>query len=541
MFIISKRHYYIILALIVASNITLISLTFSREYIISNLNSDNSIYALMAKDLIVDGKLNIFFYGQNYMGPLTSVMIAVSQLIINIIGIRHKVPYFNTDYIIDPLSLTIASSFLQIMGSLFICEAIRIKFGYKSALIILVSCLFGTSSVYAHNYLPNGPEMQLFCIGLLMFVFAKNYHQILLGIALGFGWWMNQSIVFIALPLLIFIMKDDSKLENLKSELFRKETLVKNKSILIVMLLIIILGVISNEVGYYEIKSIVNFKSRSGTKAIILPILIYILYVFFKSFVKKNEIVQYLIKLVNKFKFFIIGCILSYFPVFIGVQLKWYEKSYTPKFELVKFSSIPNYIIKLIIDYYPNLFGFSFLTFLGSMFFIILLYILTQNTISLWRKKIENIDWKDLITIGIVVNILYVLLSFRSQTEYAVRYSFFLIYFSPLILYLSEKRWIKKVSIGLLAIYCISVANHISDIRIKKQVFRELKNLKESGYKLCYANFWDAYRLEYLTDGNVQFIVHESQDRTKKINEARKRINREKCLYNKKDKSISKF
>lgn len=536
-----KNYYFLLVTTLVIFNILLISMTAGRNYIFSHLNSDNSIYALMAKDLIKDGKLNIFFYGQNYMGPLTSIMIAISQFVLNFFGVKYLVPHFETEYIIDPISITLGSSMLQIFGALLFSEGIRNKFGMKSAIITLVSCLFGTAAVFSHNYLPNGPEIQLFCIGLLIYLFSKDVHKFFLGLALGFSWWMNQSVVFAVIPLLVFMVRNDIKLEVLKNKMFSKETIRKNKAMVVFLLLVILMGIIANEIGYFEFNSVIKFKSRSGTKAIFFPILFYVLYVFTQCFESRIELYKYIKENLLEFRYFLIGSVLGYLPVIIGVKLNWYENSYTPKFELVKISSLPGYLMKLITDYYPKVFGFNFSYLLGTIVFVVTILIVSKNILNIWKQKIHKIDWKDLLSIGFLINVMFVVLSQRSQSEYASRYSFYLIYITPLLLYLAENKWIKRISLIILLVYIINVSSFVKEITINIDTTTEIKNLKESGYKICYADFWDAYRLEYLTDGNVEFIVHNSQDRSKIINNKRRKRIEDKCYYDKKTKKISRF
>jgi hypothetical protein len=52
-------------------------------------------------------------------------------------------------------------------------------------------------------------------------------------------------------------------------------------------------------------------------------------------------------------------------------------------------------------------------------------------------------------------------------------------------------------------------------IRAEPDPREVLRRISDAGYTLCYAGFWDAYKYEFLSGGQIRFIPYNSQDRTR--------------------------
>ena len=175
-------------------------------------NGDSGIFGLMAKK-IHDGKgFDVFFWGQNYMGPLTPALAAV---------IRRTV--------LDPadvgaeggaISLRLASLSEIAFGICLYFFALARLFGLPIATATGLWLAIGPphfvhlSALYRSGL---GPEMS-FALGSVLFFLAAGAltaprpfldrpgGHFVLGLLAGVGWWMNQTIVFVLLPVAILAL-----------------------------------------------------------------------------------------------------------------------------------------------------------------------------------------------------------------------------------------------------------------------------------------------------------------------------------------------
>jgi hypothetical protein len=174
-------------------------------------NGDSAIFGLMAKK-IHDGKgFDVFFWGQNYMGPLTPALAAlIRKTALDPVGIGAEG---------GPISLRLASMSEIAFGICFYFLGLARLFGPAIAAAGGLWLSFGPpyfirlSAVYRGAL---GPEMS-FALGSVLFFLAagaltrprplldRPVGRFVLGFIAGFGWWMNQTIVFVLLPVVALV------------------------------------------------------------------------------------------------------------------------------------------------------------------------------------------------------------------------------------------------------------------------------------------------------------------------------------------------
>ena len=175
-------------------------------------NGDSAIFGLMAKK-IHDGRgIDVFFWGQTYMGPLTPALAA---------GIRKA--FLDRAGLGDasgPISLRLASMAQIAFGIAVTVLAFTRLFGRTVAVATGIWMAFGPPffvSLSAMHRNELGPEMA-FALGSLLLYLAADAltrprpvldrpgGRFVFGLLAGFGWWMNQTIVFVLLPAGVLVL-----------------------------------------------------------------------------------------------------------------------------------------------------------------------------------------------------------------------------------------------------------------------------------------------------------------------------------------------
>lgn len=524
---------------------------FVLEESILRIHSDNAIYSLMAKDIITSKDFPIFFYGQNYMGPFTSWMIVLNQYIMNIFGVIHKVPYFNTPYIISPVAGALATYQLMLLGSLFWSLVIEKLFNSYTAVLCFIAALFGGQVLSDMAFHPNGVEMAYFLGPLILYIYflvEKTFtikEKFCFGFLVGFSWWMNQTVVFVLAPIILRELSKIDFFNKLRNNFSVKEVIKNHKIKSFLISLIFSLGLYFSYIGRFRGNiGPIKLKINSGTKPLFLSLAIFGLIYLLDEIKKDKKIKSDIVKLIIKLKYFILGFLVAYSPVWLGKYIGLYEKSYGVKFRIIPLKQSLEYWTTLISEYYVSIISAEKSSVIITTFLV--LTILYQFIYKrAYKYLLVDPEWqtKKNVLLGVgLINIVYVMLSTRAMAENALRYSLYI----PVLIVLLAINYSKNriinycLSLGLLFFLVTSNIKYIDKIKYSK-VSEELKNLSNSNYNICYGNYWDAYRLEFLTNGEVEFIIHNSQVRTKKINELRKAIKADKCLYDTNEKTFSKF
>ena len=162
-------------------------------------NSDTAIRGLMA-DRIVDGvRFDVFFWGQNFMGPLTSVVAAGIGLVRCAVGLLPCV---------GPFSVRGAAMLEVAAGIVFWTLGLARLFGAAPAVATAILLAAGPGWLFRESVLPNGSEMVILLAGVLFWLQARSVTRApgqrptrgssgIFGLFAGLAWWMNPGVVFV--------------------------------------------------------------------------------------------------------------------------------------------------------------------------------------------------------------------------------------------------------------------------------------------------------------------------------------------------------
>ncbi|HUP50788.1 MAG TPA: glycosyltransferase family 39 protein [Thermoanaerobaculia bacterium] len=168
-------------------------------------HSDAAVFGLMARD-IYEGTFHLFWWGQSYMGTLTSMFGALGGLIVAPFGVTPPV---------GPLGMRVGTAIEWLAMIAFFWLVFRIAFGPAVAIIVALLLTMGPDWFFHSQLAPRGGEMLLFLSGAILLVAAGGLRRrrdwFLFGLLCGIGWWMHQGIAFAAgAALLVVILRSEA-------------------------------------------------------------------------------------------------------------------------------------------------------------------------------------------------------------------------------------------------------------------------------------------------------------------------------------------
>ena len=161
-------------------------------------DSDDAVFGLMAKRIFEGQRLDIFYWGQNYMGPFTPLVTAAVAGVRGALGIEPAV---------GPWALRVAT-FLQLAAGIVLhLFAFWRLFGGLPAFAACLLLAVGPPYLLAGG-VRSGTEMSFFFSSILLTLAARDLTgspvpRFAFGLAAGLGWWMNQGVVFVLAPYLV--------------------------------------------------------------------------------------------------------------------------------------------------------------------------------------------------------------------------------------------------------------------------------------------------------------------------------------------------
>ncbi|HUP45682.1 MAG TPA: glycosyltransferase family 39 protein [Thermoanaerobaculia bacterium] len=165
-------------------------------------HSDAAAFGLIARDLY-EGVPRLFWYGQSYMGMLTSAFGALAGIILMPFGVEPAV---------GPLALRLGTAIQWVLMMLLYWLGMRIAFGPAVALVTALLLTTGPDWFFHSQLAPRGGEMLLFLSAAVFALsvqgLARRRDWLLLGFLAGIGWWMHQGVIFaVGAALLVVVLR----------------------------------------------------------------------------------------------------------------------------------------------------------------------------------------------------------------------------------------------------------------------------------------------------------------------------------------------
>ena len=216
---------------------------------------------------------------------------------------------------------------------------------------------------------------------------------------------------------------------------------------------------------------------------------------------------------------FVAGFLLGYAPVIIGGLLHAYPSTYSSGITGISFGELPGHIRAVAPDLLPFAIGL----------------------IGMRKMRTRPVE-----LMVVVLALIFYLGSGRvhaGQTRYIVAAL-------PIVYAFAAEELMRWRAVGWMAAAAVAVVlavPRMQQIRNVEQARTEwygnflpnrdprpiLANTERAGYRTCYADYWLAYKLEWISDGKVRFIPFRSYDRTPAESRRRMAVPEPKCLVSK--------
>ena len=169
---------------------------YSYPGLILGWNSDAALFGMMARAMREGWDFPVYFWGQFYLGTLTSMLTAAIGAMLGDV---------------DPLALRIAAAFEVAIAIVFFWLALRRIFG-RSAMLALLWLAAGPAFLFHFTIAPIGAEELLLAAAVLFWFatrasFDRVRDWLILGVLAGLSTWLHEGVVFLctAIAIALFI------------------------------------------------------------------------------------------------------------------------------------------------------------------------------------------------------------------------------------------------------------------------------------------------------------------------------------------------
>lgn len=153
-------------------------------------HSDAAAFGLMGRDML-EGRFHLFWWGQSYMGTLTSAFAALGGLIVAPFGVTPSV---------GPLGMRIGTAIEWVLMMFLYWIGMRVAFGPAVAVVTALLLATGPGWFFHSQLAPRGAEMLLLLSAAIFALSVRGLERrrdwFLFGVLSGLGWWMHQGVFF---------------------------------------------------------------------------------------------------------------------------------------------------------------------------------------------------------------------------------------------------------------------------------------------------------------------------------------------------------
>ena len=529
--------------------------------------SDSAVVGLAGKRALERHYVNIFFWGQNYLGPLTSLTEA------GIAGILlRRLPPEQ----VWPLALRLASMTEVALGIVFFWLGLRLAFGRWAAFLAALWMAIGPAYLFGSSLMALADEVAFLCAGILFWLATRCFAPapsarprdsaggcFLLGLASGFGWWMHQGVVLVLVPaaVLLFVETNTSTRIRQRARLWdrllvRREPLVwtgPSDEILrglrmwnascLALLGVSLLGVLGAPIPVFG-PEVFGW----------LVALLTLSHVAFEAIWGDREAhrrgaaaaLGETRSLSGRFLAFAAGALAGYAPVIVGKILHWYTPTYGRRTFPLDLRNVAARFVRAMQDDVWGWVGID-RSVVGKIAVAAILACLCAMAVEARRRGFPTARPNGAATPGtyagavVAFCLAFDVLALRGRGPVH--------YLSPGVaaayglaaaglVWLAQSQRARGVGVAGAAVLAILVlgllagqARAFIDRTLAEPDPRGvLARIEAAGYRICYANYWDAYKLQFLSEENVSFIPYKNRSRNPSESQALAASQEEKCL-----------
>lgn len=469
----------------------------TKEAAVRGWNGDSAIFGLMAKKIHDGTGFDIFFWGQNYMGPLTPTLAAaIRRAVLDPVGVGAEG---------GPIALRLASmseiAFGICLSVLGLTRLFGLAIGAAAGLWMAIGPPFfiRLSAVHKGGL---GPEMS-FALGSVLFFLAagaltqprpfldRATGRFVFALLAGLGWWMNQTIVFVLLPVAALVLSRSAPFrEFLRARLGRK------------------VGPPAESLS----------PSWRDWARLAVPLFC--------------------------------GAALGYLPVWIGRLLGWYEPALGPVVKPWRLTGIPERLFRFFAVDSWRLVGLDGLLpapllAAAALVPVSILFLRRARRPGGWLGM-EEARSRGLELVGAIAGIAAAVSVFKDLDPAGDRYltpalpaalALLVVSFAEAakgLLRVAPAALVALASGGLALLVAVHLAREaraaVEGILRESDPRAPLRAIAEGGYTICHAGYDVAYTLQFLSDERVRFIPFHSPDRNRALSARLRAIPGPQCL-----------
>ncbi|HVT44821.1 MAG TPA: hypothetical protein VMT00_10550 [Thermoanaerobaculia bacterium] len=520
---------------------------FSSTALVRGWNSDAAIYLLMGKRMAMGEDFPVYYWGQSYMGPLTSISMAVTGIVLRAARLDD----------FGPLTARLSGTLFVLAGLLFHWVAIRRIFGPLVALVAFLWLSVGPRNLFHTSVVPLGSEMVVVVSGVLLYLAARffgpdgkelrsGWEQFVFGLVAGFGWWMNQGTIFVTAAVVWALIA--------RSEWYRRfRTAIRPADRLLVrwdrlgwrpvdpplrwllvsvqmVLTALLVHALARLVHLGPPRYYVAYPLLEPLGGLILFALLCEV-VFRKRSCRRVFPVEDIVHAFREWTPLLLGAALGALPVVLGGPLGWYPKQYGLSTPLRPLQDVAPQLGNIIARELWRFLGIA-PTVAGWIFAAAAVAGLSWR---LWRARA---DVKRILTAapgvlgireigGVTVLAASIFFLFSSRAhEGSVRY---VVAALPIVyafladtlvgMAASARPYLRGIAILCIVMAVVSLATvsmaTAREIESEPDPMPLIDRIISSGYSICHAEYWTAYKLQFLSRERIRFIPYRSFDRNR--------------------------
>jgi hypothetical protein len=453
-------------------------------------NSDAAIFGLMAKSIFARRAFPIFFWGQSYMGPLTSWVTVLVALVTRAV---------------NPFALRIAAMLEGIGAIVFFWLGLRRSFDARSVAVAMLWVAIGPAFLLSFVVAPIGAEQMFFLSAVLFWFGSRNWFWF--GVLSGFGWWINQGVAFVVCGVVLVEIGRSEWWEKCRAG-FKPPGRAKARRTSDYLAYLLLLDALLGALYELGLRVPTLFLYHPVLDPFALAVVVFVL-----------GRLPLPIPPLRTAAIFAVGFLIGYSPVILGGLLHWYPAKYSSGITGIAFGDLPGHIRAVAPDLLPFAIGL-----LG----------------------IRKLRTRPLELTIVVLALLFYLGSGRvhaGQGRYIVAAL-------PIVYAFAAEELMRWRAAGWVAAFVVAIAlaiPRVQEIREVESAQMEwygnflpnrdprpiLATIEQDGYRTCYADYWLSYKLEWVSDGKVRFIPWHSYDRTPDESRRRIALPDRKCMVGK--------
>ncbi len=457
-------------------------------------NSDSAVFGLMARAVAAGREWPLYFWRQSYMGVMTSYIAAAFMKLA------------------DPLvALRLATSLEVLAGIVFYWLGLRRAFGATVANVVALWLAIGPAYLMHFSIAPIGGE-QMFVLSAIIYWFAETSglrrprDWFILGLLAGLGWWIHQGTIFaLGAAIIVAVLRTDWWRRVRDARRTRRNILLD--ALAIVLAIDVLLGVL-HSIGV-PVPAFFLFSQ-------ILEPLVPLLLILLLNAQRVRALVGVGRDGLLRAALFALGAAIAYSPVLIGELRGAVPETYGLDVPLMYLDGVAAHTVTLLRSDLWLFIG------IGASVVVVPFFVA-----AMLRRPAREMP-----LVTIILCLVFYLWSWRAHPG-SMRY---IVSALPMVYAYSAQEML-RLRLHAIPIAAVTLALLVPRIGQIRDVARgqgeyyaglpgdfdprlTLQAIEGKGYTICYANYWIAYKLQWVSEERVRFIPYLSFDRNRAASRA---------------------